>query len=67
MLRETFGLRTEAKFVEDSVRGVWRNGWRTADLAEPGCKIAGTRQFGELVAEGISNAAIQDEACSAIG
>ncbi len=67
MLRETFGLRTEAKLVEDSVRGVWRNGWRTADLAEPGCKIAGTRQFGELVAEEICNAAIQDEACSAIG
>ena len=66
MLRETFGLRTEAKLVEDSVRGVWRNGWRTADLAEPGCKIAGTRQFGELVAGEICNAVIQDEACSAI-
>ena len=67
MLRETFGLRTEAQLIENSVRGVWRNGWRTAELAEPGCKIAGTRQFGELVAEEIRNAAIQDEACSAIG
>jgi len=66
MLRETFGLRTEAQLVEDSVRSVWRNGWRTADLAEPGCKIAGTRQFGELVAAEICNAAIQDEARSAI-
>jgi len=66
MLRETFGLRMEAKLVEDSVRGVWRNGWRTADLAEPGCKIAGTRQFGELVAGEICNAVIQDEARSAI-
>lgn len=67
MLRETFGLRTEAQLVEDSVRGVWRNGWRSADLAETGCKIAGTRQFGELVAGEICNTAVQDEACSAIG
>ncbi|HET9856535.1 MAG TPA: isocitrate/isopropylmalate family dehydrogenase [Chthoniobacterales bacterium] len=67
MLRETFGLRTEAQLVEDSVRGVWRNGWRSADLAETGCKIAGTRQFGELVAGEICNAAVQDEVCSAIG
>ncbi len=66
MLRETFGLRTEAQLVEDSVRAVWRSGWRTAELAEPGCKIAGTRQFGELVAGEICNAAIQDEACPAI-
>jgi len=67
MLRETFGLRTEAQLVEDSVRAVWRSGWRTTDLAEPSCKIAGTRQFGELVAGEICNAAIQDETCSAIG
>ena len=67
MLRETFGLRTEAQLVENSVRGVWRNGWRSADLAEPGCKIVGTRQFGELVAGEICNAAIEDEAFSAIG
>ena len=56
----------EAQLIEDSVRRVWRNGWRTAELAEPGCKIAGTRQFGELVAGEICNAAIQDEACSVI-
>jgi 3-isopropylmalate dehydrogenase len=67
MLRETFGLRTEAQLVEDSVRAVWRSGWRTTDLAAPGDKIAGTRQFGELVAGEICDAAIQDEAYSAIG
>ena len=66
MLRETFDLRTEAQLLEDSVRAVWRSGWRTTDLAEPGCRIAGTRQFGELVAGEICNAAIQDEACSSI-
>lgn len=66
MLRETFRLPTEAQLIEDSVRRVWQKGWRTADLAEPGCKMAGTRQFAELVAEEICNAAIQDEARSII-
>jgi 3-isopropylmalate dehydrogenase len=66
MLRETFGLPAAARLIEDSVRSIWRAGWRTADLAEPGCSIAGTRQFGELVAQEINRAEIR-EACSATG
>jgi len=64
-------LHTDSQYVRNGIHswihGWKKNGWRTADLAEPGCKIASTRQFGELVAEEICNAAIQDEACSAIG
>jgi len=52
--------------IEDSVRALWRAGWRTADLSEPGCKVAGTRQFAELVAHEIHSAGVrQYEACSA--
>ena len=65
MLRETFGLRMKARLVEDSVRAVWRGGWRTADLAEPGCRVVGTRQFAELVARAVRAAGVRDrEACS---
>ena len=68
MLRGTFGLRMEARLVEDSVRAVWRSGWRTADLTEPGCRIVGTRQFAELVARAVRGAGVRDrEACSVAG
>ena len=68
MLRETFALPMEARLIEDSVCSVWRAGWRTTDLAEPGCRIAGTRQFAELVAQKIEDAAVnQREAFSAAG
>src|SRR5205807_557563 len=66
MLRETFGLPTEARLIENAVRAVWRAGWRTTDLAEPGCKIAGTRKFSDLVAEEICESTVENEACSAI-
>jgi len=68
MLRETFGLQAAARLIEDSVRAVWRARWRTADLMEPGCKIAGTRQFAELVAREIQCAAMHEyETCSTAG
>ena len=67
MLRDTFGLRTEAELIEDAVRAVWRAGWRTTDLAEPDSNIAGTRKFAGLVAEEICRSTVQNEACSAIG
>ena len=66
MLRETFGLRTEAQSIDNAVRTVWRAGWRTTDLAEPDCKIAGTQKFAELVAEEICRSTIQNEARSTI-
>jgi len=66
MLRQSFGFGSAARLIEDSVRALWRAGWRTADLSEPGCKVAGTRQFAELVAHEIHSAGVrQYEACSA--
>jgi 3-isopropylmalate dehydrogenase len=54
MLRESFGLAREARLVEDAVREVWRQGWQTADLAEEGPRIVGTRRMAALVAEAVT-------------
>ncbi len=51
MLRESFGLWAEAEAVEEGVRQTWREGWRTEDVATPGSRVIGTRQFADLVAE----------------
>jgi 3-isopropylmalate dehydrogenase len=68
MLRETFGLPWAASLIEDSVRALWRARWRTADLAESGCRMTGTRQFAQLVAREIQSAGIHEhEVCSAAG
>src|SRR5437773_10939100 len=59
MLRQSFGFGSAARLIEDSVRALWRAGWRTADLSEPGCKVAGTRQFAELVTHEIQSAGVR--------
>jgi len=54
LLRESFGLFDAGDLVERAVCAVWRANWRTEDLAEPGCRVAGTRKLGSLVAEEVS-------------
>ena len=51
MLRESFGLKREASFIEEAVRSVWREGYRTEDVCCPGRTMVGTREFGSRVAE----------------
>ena len=51
LLRESFGLSKDAALIEDAVAETWRQGWRTADLAEKGARIVGTREMGNLVAD----------------
>lgn len=51
MLRESFALDEEAAAVEEGVRQVWREGWRTADVAAAGGRVVGTRAFADLVAD----------------
>ncbi|HVF85651.1 MAG TPA: isocitrate/isopropylmalate family dehydrogenase [Abditibacteriaceae bacterium] len=53
MLRESFGLANEARLLEDAVAQVWQRGWRTADLAEEGCKVVGTREMGDLICDAL--------------
>ena len=51
LLEYSFGLRQEARQIFDAVDAVWRKGWRTADLAESGCRTIGTREMGSLIAQ----------------
>ncbi|HET7625601.1 MAG TPA: isocitrate/isopropylmalate family dehydrogenase [Verrucomicrobiae bacterium] len=53
LLRESFGLDGAAKKIENAIREVWRQGWRTADLAEPDCRTLGTRAMTDRVVEEI--------------
>ena len=51
MLRESLGLEREARAVEEGVRRVWAEGWRTADLDGPTAgHVVGTREMAALVA-----------------
>jgi 3-isopropylmalate dehydrogenase len=60
MLRESFGLEMESALIERAITGVWRDGWRTEDVAEPGCRVVGTREMGERIAERIA-ARVEDD------
>jgi len=57
LLRESFGLDAAASLIEKSLAAVWRAGWRTADLAEPGCRILGTNAMADKVAEQVLRSA----------
>ncbi len=57
LLRESFGLDEAAALIENSLAKVWRAGWRTADIAETGCKILGTEAMAGKIAEQILRSA----------
>jgi 3-isopropylmalate dehydrogenase len=57
MLRESFELSTEAEMMERALGSAWAAGWRTADVAEPGCRVIGTREMAERVADLLGEAA----------
>jgi 3-isopropylmalate dehydrogenase len=57
LLRESFELDEAAALIEKSLAETWRAGWRTADLAENGCKILGTKAMADKVAEQIFHSA----------
>jgi len=50
MLHYTFGLAEEADAVSAAVRGVLREGYRTADIMSPGRKLIGTMECGDRIA-----------------
>jgi 3-isopropylmalate dehydrogenase len=45
MLRESFGLGTESQWIEDAIDRVLEQGFRTADIAEPGDRVVAGSQF----------------------
>lgn len=57
MMRHNFRLHDEACAIENGLHEVWKQGWRTPEVAAPGMRIAGTRQMGDLVAAAAARAA----------
>lgn len=49
MLRFSFGLNDEALRIESAVKKVLAQGYRTADIAEPGLSTVGTKAMGDAV------------------
>jgi 3-isopropylmalate dehydrogenase len=49
MLRYTFGLEDQAVRVENAVKKVLAQGYRTGDIYEPGTNKVGTKQMGDAV------------------
>ena len=56
MLRFSFGLESHAVQIEQAVRTVLSQGYRTADIYQPGCNKVGTREMGDAVVEAIRRA-----------
>jgi 3-isopropylmalate dehydrogenase len=54
LLRESFGLGDEAARIEEAIADVWRQGWRTDDIAEPGCQCASTQEITEQLVQALS-------------
>ena len=53
MFRYSFGRSAEADAIEGAVDAVLADGWRTADVAEPGVTPVGTREMGQLICDKI--------------
>ena len=53
MLRYSFDLDKEADAIEEAVRKVLKEGYRTGDIMSDGCEYVGTRKMGELIVEKI--------------
>ncbi len=49
MLRYTFGLEAQAVRIENAVKKVLAQGYRTGDIYEPGTRRVGTREMGDAV------------------
>ena len=53
MLRYSFDLDKEADAIEEAVRQVLREGYRTVDIMSEGCKQVGCKEMGSLLADRI--------------
>ena len=45
MLRESFGLDREADAIVHALRSLWREGYRTQDVAVRGSRVVGTSEL----------------------
>ena len=53
MLRYSFDLDREADAIENAVKQVLKEGYRTVDIMSEGCKQVGCKQMGDLLVERI--------------
>lgn len=53
LLRHSLGLEAEARAVEDAVKAVLAGGFRTGDIATPGCTRVGTEEMGRRIADAL--------------
>lgn len=53
LLEHSFDLTQDAQRLMRAIGQVWQQGWRTADLAEPGCRTIGTDEMGRRIAAAI--------------
>jgi 3-isopropylmalate dehydrogenase len=51
LLRYSFDMDKEADAVENAVKTVLKDGYRTVDIMSEGCTQVGTIQMGDLIAE----------------
>ena len=54
MLRYSLDLDKEADAVEAAVQKVLTDGYRTGDIMSDGCKLVGTKEMGNLIADAIA-------------
>jgi 3-isopropylmalate dehydrogenase len=54
MLRHSFDQGAAADRIEKAVEDVLNEGFRTADIQEPGCKLVGCKQMGQLVRDKVA-------------
>lgn len=53
MLRYSFDLDGEADAIDNAVKQVLKDGYRTGDILSEGCKQVGCKEMGDLIAERI--------------
>ena len=62
LLRFSYGLNDLADRIEAAVAQILQAGWRTADLFLPGCKLVGTKELAERIADAVHS--LKPEAAS---
>ena len=61
MLRESFGLNTEAQWIESAIDRVLDHGYRTMDIAEPGSRILRGSEFADQIRGEFHDALVHTE------
>lgn len=56
MFRYSFNMSREADAIENAVSQVLEKGYRTPDIMQPGCKLVGTAEMGNLIIREVEKA-----------